>query len=135
VVLDEYLDAHGIERVAFMKMDIEGLEPLALQGAGRSLRSGRIEAVYVEVSAPTLARQGFTPADTLAVLRDAGFEVFLVKSEDLLPGAPTPREHVVLEVNAATIRARRVDLFPSGHQTDVLAVHRSASMCRAARAS
>jgi len=128
VVLDDYLDAHGIERVAFMKMDIEGLEPLALQGAARSLRSGRIEAVYVELSAPTLARQGFTPAETLAVLRDAGYEVFFVKEGDLPAGAPTAHEHVALEVNAATIRARRVDLFPPGHQTDVLAVHRSTSI-------
>jgi len=131
VVLDEYLEARRIERVPLMKMDIEGLEPLALEGAGRSLSSGTIEAIYLEVSAPNLARQGFTPAATLSTLGDFGFEVFFVRDGDLRAGGG--RRAVVLHVGGAAIRAERVAAFPPDHQTDVLAVHRSSAAVRSAR--
>jgi len=133
VVLDEYLEARGIERVPLMKMDIEGLEPLALAGARRSLSSGRIESVYLEVSAPNLARLGFSPVATLSALGDAGFEVFYVREADLRAG-DTGRT-CLLEVAGTPIRARPVDAFPSHHQTDVLAVHRSSATARVIRPS
>jgi FkbM family methyltransferase len=132
VVLDEYLERRGIGRVALMKMDIEGLEPLALAGARRSLASGRIEAVYVELSAPNLRRQGFSPPAVLSVLRETGCEVFFVRRSDLEHGlAPGPS--VVLEVGGAMIRAARVGAFPPDDQTDVLAVHRTAAAVRTIR--
>jgi FkbM family methyltransferase len=133
VVLDEYLEARGIERVPLMKMDIEGLEPMAIEGARRSLSSGRIESIYLEVSAPNLARRGLNPAATLSALGDAGFEVFFVREADLRRGDDTRTR--VLEVAGAAIRARAVDEFPPNHQTDVLAVHRSSSAVRAIRQS
>ena len=132
VVLDEYLEGRGIGRVALMKMDIEGLEPLALAGARRSLTSGRIEAVYLELSAPNLRRQGFSPAAVLSLLRETGFEVFFVRRADLEQGS-APGPPVVLEVGGAPIRAARVDAFPPDLQTDVLAAHQTAAAVRAVR--
>lgn len=131
VVLDEYLEARDIERVALMKMDIEGLEPLALEGARRSLSSGRIEAIYLELSASNLARQGLSPPATLSALGDAGFDVYFVREADLRAGAAA--RALVLGVGGASIRARPVEAFPPGHQTDVLAVHRSSAAARAIR--
>lgn len=131
VVLDEYLDAHGIGRVPLMKMDIEGSEPLALEGARRSLSSGRIEAIFLELSAPNLARQGSSPGATLAALGEAGFDVFFVRELDL--GAHDAAATVVLEVGGDALRARPVTAVPPGHQTDVLAVHRSSAAVRAVR--
>ena len=132
VVLDDYLQGRRIGRVALMKMDIEGLEPLALAGARRSLASGRIEAVYLELSALNLRRQGFSPETTLSVLRETGFEVFFVRRVDLDRG-DAPGSGVGLEVGGVTIRAARVDAFPPDHQTDVLAVHRETVAVRAGR--
>ena len=131
VVLDQYLDARAVARVPLVKLDIEGLEPLAIEGAQRSLSSGRIEAVYLEVSAPNLARQGFTPAMVLSALRDAGFEVFYVRQADLRQGA-SAGPPTMLEIDGAAIRAGRVHAFPADHQTDLLAVHRSTLAARAA---
>lgn len=131
VVLDDYLAARGVGRVPLMKMDIEGLEPRALDGARHSLSSGRIEAIYLELSAPNLARQGSSPAATLSALADAGFDVFFVRDVDL--GPSDAAQTVVLEVGGAEIRARRVHAFPPDHQTDVLAVHRSSPVARAVR--
>jgi len=131
VVLDDYLDARAVARVPLVKLDIEGLEPRAIEGARRSLSSGRIEAVYLEVSAPNLARQGFSPAATLSALGEAGFEVFFVRDADLRAGDAA--RAVVIEVGGAAIRAERVGAFPPDHQTDVLAVHRSSAAARAVR--
>jgi hypothetical protein len=118
--------------VPLAKLDIEGWEPRALAGARRSLSAGRLAALYVEVSAPNLARHGFTPADVLSPLREAGFEVFFVRRADLgaeLGVAPT----VGLEIDGTTIRARRADAFPPDHQTDVLAVHPATGAVRELR--
>jgi FkbM family methyltransferase len=129
VVLDEYLDSRGIARVPLMKMDIEWLEPRALAGARRSLSTGRIGAVYLEVSASNLARQGFTPATVLSALRDVGLEVFFVRRADLR-ACGTTGPPIALEIDGTTIPARRADAFPPGHQTDVLAVHPSVAAVR-----
>lgn len=47
--LDDFAQAHGIERVDVLKMDIQGGELLALRGAARLLESRAIRLVYSEV--------------------------------------------------------------------------------------
>jgi FkbM family methyltransferase len=48
VTLDEFLQAEGIERVDVVKLDIEGHELAALNGASQALEAGRIRAVTME---------------------------------------------------------------------------------------
>lgn len=48
VSLDGYLAAEGIERVDFLKLDLEGHETAALRGAARSIEARRIGAVAFE---------------------------------------------------------------------------------------
>jgi FkbM family methyltransferase len=48
VSLDRYLDEHAIERVDFLKMDIEGAEVLALRGMQRGLEAGRYRHLVLE---------------------------------------------------------------------------------------
>lgn len=48
--IDAYCAARGIERVDFIKMDIEGYEPAAIRGAARMLREGRIGVLQFEYS-------------------------------------------------------------------------------------
>ena len=50
VTLDEELDRHRLAVIDVWKLDLEGHELPALQGAGRSLRAGRIRAVHIEIS-------------------------------------------------------------------------------------
>ena len=123
VVLDEYIRARGIGRVDLLKIDVEGLEPKVLRGVTRCLDAGVVRAVYVEVSCDNLARQGFGPEDVLGPLRAANFELLYVKEVDLRrlaqSGAVT-----TMAVAGRTLRVSPVFVFPSGHQTDVLAVRR-----------
>jgi FkbM family methyltransferase len=54
VTLDRIIDERQLERVDFLKMDIEGHELFALRGAMKSLRKGRIAALAFEFGAGNL---------------------------------------------------------------------------------
>ncbi len=123
VVLDEYVRTHAITRVDLLKLDVEGLEPSVLRGAARSLQAGVVSAVYVEVSSSNLARQGFDPEDVLGPLRSANYELLYVKEVDFRRLARRAAVTTVT-VNGRALRVAPVGVFPSGHQTDVLAVRR-----------
>lgn len=53
ITLDSYCRERGVERVNVLKMDIQGGELRALQGAAELLAGGRIDLIYTE--APVLA--------------------------------------------------------------------------------
>jgi hypothetical protein len=46
--LDEYCHRRAIERIAVLKMDIQGAELAALRGAEALLRDHRIDAIFTE---------------------------------------------------------------------------------------
>ena len=48
--LDAFCDAEGIERINFLKVDVEGFERSVFRGAQRLLRERRIDCVCFEVS-------------------------------------------------------------------------------------
>ena len=52
--LDDVCREHGIHRIAFLKVDVEGFELEVLRGASAMLKSGQIQSVIAEVT--------FTPA-------------------------------------------------------------------------
>ena len=71
--LDDWAQAVGLERLDFIKMDIEGSEYAALLGARTLL--GRFRPVVVaELNSVCLARSQRTPDDVLRLLSYAGYE-------------------------------------------------------------
>lgn len=56
VRLEDELAARSIDRVDLWKLDVEGYEVPALQGAETLLRAGRIRAVYVELAGMNASR-------------------------------------------------------------------------------
>lgn len=64
--LDTFCESRQIERIGFIKVDCEGVEPLVLRGANRLLRERRIGAMLVEVCPRNLGVFGFTIQDLLA---------------------------------------------------------------------
>ncbi|HVC20175.1 MAG TPA: FkbM family methyltransferase [Vicinamibacterales bacterium] len=46
--LDEYVAERGIRTIDFLKIDVEGAEPLVLEGAAGSLQSGVIDVIQFE---------------------------------------------------------------------------------------
>lgn len=54
--VDGFMDAHGIDFVHFLKVDVEGHDLEVLKGARHALESGRIALVQVEVGVDQLAK-------------------------------------------------------------------------------
>jgi FkbM family methyltransferase len=79
VTLDDHVAAHGIARVAAIKMDIEGAERFALQGAARTLREHR-PLIFLEVCRETCAGFGYHPSDLWQPLQPLGYRIYRMGS-------------------------------------------------------
>jgi hypothetical protein len=96
------LDELGDPRVAFLKIDTEGLELGVLRG-GRALLGRGEPAILLELHAEQLAAQGLTTAVVFDELRAQGFAVF-----DLRPiGFELHVEHLRGEPTTHHVLARR----------------------------
>ncbi len=132
LVLDDYITARKIDRITFLKMDIEGWEPYALQGARRALSSGQVAAAFIEVATASLLRTGTSPADLLRLLQGFGFDLYFCALWD----SPDPLglRWVRVPVNGTSLRfAAAAPLPDTFDQGDVLAIHRSSSLSRTLR--
>jgi len=124
LVIDEYVKDNSIERINFLKMDIEGYEPVALKGAFKTLSSGKVDAVYLEVSTNNLSRLNFHSEECFSLLRKAGFELFYCKNVDFEKGVAGMGKAFILNINGYSLVVANMDSFPASHQTDILAVHK-----------
>ena len=92
VDLDSFFVDAKIQRVDFIKMDIEGGEPAALAGMKNViLKSGNI--ILVSEFAPAwLRKAGVEPLNYLNNLRALGFEISADRGGEILPFNPTESE-------------------------------------------
>jgi len=103
VTLDGYLDAHGIERVDVLKMDIEGGEVLALEGMADGLEAGRYGHIVLEWHVQSQAALGERAARALDLLRSSGYEVLIAD----LAGGHRPLTPEALEAKRVYLYCRR----------------------------
>ncbi len=91
VALDEYLQG---QEFALAKIDIEGAEPLAFQGAQRMLRSANPPVWLLEINGLT-RRFGFTQQQLEDLLADHGFDLARYDSDrrQLIYGQQLWRDH------------------------------------------
>lgn len=82
--VDNFMDAHALSRLDFIKMDIEGPELMVLQGALRTLKNHR-PAVFCEVSHAHMARMALEPADLFALMHSAGYGAALQTEDGFIP--------------------------------------------------
>ena len=85
VTVDEFLAAQGNPQIQFIKMDIEGAEPLALSGMRATIARSPQLAMVVEFSPCLLRTGGCSPADFLTQLAALGFTPHLIVAGTLLP--------------------------------------------------
>ena len=71
--LDEQAESAGIDRIALLKIDVEGAEPDVLAGAARLLEERRVRTILFEVSLPQAAGLGHDATEPFAELEAAGY--------------------------------------------------------------
>jgi FkbM family methyltransferase len=74
VTLDEALD--GVERVAFLKIDVEGFELEVLRGASRLLSAGAVECLSFEISQVPLQASGHDARAVFELLASQGYRSY-----------------------------------------------------------
>ncbi len=74
--LDEFCVRHGIERVHFLKADVEGFEKHLFEGARSLLQERRIDYISFEISQIPLKGAGITPREVFALLENMGYTIF-----------------------------------------------------------
>lgn len=47
--LDDFVSTQRIRRIDLLKIDVEGYELLVIEGASKTLKSGKVSFIYIEV--------------------------------------------------------------------------------------
>jgi len=81
--VDRYCSTHGIERIDFLKIDVEGFEDEVLQGATSMLKSHSIGFVLFELRHSILASVGKLSKDIFTPLTENGYSVFTLDGRTL----------------------------------------------------
>ncbi len=71
--LDDYCRSQNIGRIDFIKLDVEGMEPHALQGARTLLKEQRIAAILIEICPKNLYAVGLSPSDLWREFEASGY--------------------------------------------------------------
>ena len=72
--LDDVARECGLERMDFLKIDVEGAEWMVLRGAEESIRRFR-PVIVAEVSAENFRKAGYAPKDLFAYLESRNYEI------------------------------------------------------------
>ena len=107
--LDELATELGIERIALLKIDVEGCEMEVLQGAPLD----KTDVVYFEVVPRLCEQRGIDPRAPASLLRDHGFALHRVGPNGLIGAVPedvmraTIENWVAIRINSLGARASR----------------------------
>lgn len=69
IAIDSFLPTLGIKKVDFVKIDVEGAEPLVLEGMRQTVKNSPELVMLVEYNPIALRAGGFTPSALLDTLR------------------------------------------------------------------
>lgn len=80
VSLDAFCREQAIDRVDFLKIDVEGFEKFVVEGASEMLGRHAVRFVYLEVIPEAFATAGYSAADLYDVLEKHGYRPHLTVS-------------------------------------------------------
>lgn len=102
MTLDQFFDQEKIDRISFLKIDVEGLEMEVLQGASRALEQGRIDVIQFEFNEVNI-RVGRFLEEFYAQLVD--FDFYRITLNGLYPlGHYHPKNEIFLFQNIVVLR-------------------------------
>jgi FkbM family methyltransferase len=121
IVLDAYLEENRIEKVSFLKIDVEGQELYALRGLAAAFGRRAVEVIYLELATDVLDRYDLAPAQVVRFLEDNGFRVFYCRDKDLSEGYSATVRFTRSSLNQLPLIENKS--LTGNLRTDVLAVH------------
>ena len=102
IALDDFLSTRGIKSVDFIKSDVEGGEPLVLQGSKRVVVCSPQLAMLMEYNPMALRCGGAPPGEMIRLLKDGGFRV-----EAILPDASLVEDPTLVGDETVNLLCRR----------------------------
>ena len=87
--LDLYCQEHGIERIDFLKVDVEGAELLVFRGGAGLLAASNAPAIMFEADDSLAATLSSSTAATKEFLEDCGYQIFHFTGTRLEPVIPS----------------------------------------------
>ena len=81
--IDELLEEKNIQKIDFLKLDLEGFDYFALLGARRSISLGKIDIIQFEVTR-SWEESGASPCAAFRFLENANYEIYLLKKDSLV---------------------------------------------------
>ncbi len=79
--LDNSLKALGYSKVDIIKMDIEGAEPLALEGMGKTIARNPALIIIFEFHPNAIKRLGYSPLKFLERFKELGFSMSVIDED------------------------------------------------------
>ena len=76
LTIDEFCDSNGIDKIDFLKVDVEGFEAHVFQGAARMLREHRVGCVCFEVSKAPLKASATSSRAIFEILESFGYRAY-----------------------------------------------------------
>jgi FkbM family methyltransferase len=98
--LDAYVRQHGIARIDFLKVDVEGAEDLVLQGCGDLLAGWRIGCIMFELNEVCMANNGRSAAGFLERIRSAGYHLSVIDEDGAFRPVPESLQNRVFNIVA-----------------------------------
>jgi FkbM family methyltransferase len=85
--IDDFVERDGVDRIDLMKIDIQGAEPLLLEG-GPKVFGAMGPDLLIEISPEDLAGLGRSSQDLVGLLRGFGYELFAMHNGDVADRLP-----------------------------------------------
>lgn len=93
VVLDDFCRDRGIDRIGFLKIDVEGADVCVLRGARDLLCRRAIELMLIEVDPDNLRELGDSLEDLVSAITGAGYAFHLLQADGSLGPPVDVRSH------------------------------------------
>lgn len=90
VALDAFAADKGIAEIGLVKVDVEGAEPLVMEGMTGLMKSKRVGALLLEFNAPALLQGGVEPASFIRSLIVSGLQLVGSDGRELSVSDPIP---------------------------------------------
>jgi FkbM family methyltransferase len=104
-VLDQFVQSNHINKIDFIKCDIEGAELFALLGAKKSIIDFKPK-IFIEMLRKWALKFNYHPNDIIIFLKELGYKCYIIKKSTL---------EEILEVNELTVETNFVFLHFEKH--------------------